>query len=109
MNSESVPQEAAGTYPLSVEWAGFLTVNESGDYSIGVRASGNFAMVLVDGKPLVMQYLDSERSQTKVGHIHLEQGKKTALEVRYSADETRAHAGPVDLGEVRSEARPRRN
>ncbi len=82
LNSESVPQEAAGTYPLSVEWAGFLTVNESGDYSIGVRASGNFAMVLVDGKPLVMQYLDSERSQTKVGHIHLKQGK-TALEVRY--------------------------
>ena len=83
LNSESVPQEAAGTYPLSVEWAGFLTVNETGDYSIGVRASGNFAMVLVDGKPLVMQYLDSERSQSKVGHIHLEQGRKTALEVRY--------------------------
>jgi beta-glucosidase len=83
LNSESVPQEAAGTYPLSVDWAGFLTVNESGDYSIGVRASGNFAMVLVDGKPLVMQYLDSERSQSKVGHIHLEQGTKTALEVRY--------------------------
>src|SRR6476469_4863907 len=83
LNSGSVPQEATGTYPLSVEWAGFLTVNESGDYSIGVRASGNFAMVQVDGKPLVMQYLDSERSQSKVGHIHLEQGKKTALEVRY--------------------------
>jgi beta-glucosidase len=83
LNSGSVPQEVAGTYPLSVEWAGFLTVNESGDYSIGVRASGNFAMVLVDGKPLVMQYLDSERSQSKVGHIHLERGKKTALEVRY--------------------------
>jgi len=83
LNSENVPQEAAGTYPLSVEWAGFLTVNESGDYSIGVRASGNFAMVLIDGKPLVMQYLDSERSQSKVGHIHLEQGRKTAFEVRY--------------------------
>ena len=83
LNSENVPQEAASTYPLSVDWAGFLTVNETGDYSIGVRASGNFVMVLVDGKPLAMQYLDSERSQSKVGHIHLEQGKKTALEVRY--------------------------
>jgi len=82
LNSENVPQEAVGTYPLSVDWAGFLTVDEAGDYSIGVRASGNFAMVLVDGKPLVMQYLDSERPQSKVGHIHLERGK-TALEVRY--------------------------
>jgi len=83
LSSESVPQEAAGTYPLSVEWTGFLSVSATGDYSIGVRASGNFAMVLVDGKPVVMQYLDSERPQSKVGHIHLERGKKTALEVRY--------------------------
>ena len=29
LNSENVPQEAAGTYPLSVEWAGFLTVKRN--------------------------------------------------------------------------------
>jgi beta-glucosidase len=80
---EGIPQEAAGTYPLSVEWDGFVTAPETADYSIGVRGIGNFAIVLVDGKPLAMQYLNAEQSQTKVGHIHLEQGKKTALKVRY--------------------------
>ena len=48
-------------------------------------------MVLVDGKPLAMQYLNSERSQTKVGHIHLERGKKTVLKVRYR----QTKAGPT--------------
>ena len=91
LKSEDIPQEAVNTYPLSVEWDGFLSVNETGDYSIGVRGTGNFAMVLVDGKPLAMQYLDSERSQTKVAHVHLEQGKKTALRVLYRLTK----AGPV--------------
>ena len=83
LKPEGIPQEAAGTYPLSVEWDGFVTAPETADYSVGVRGIGNFAIVLVDGKPLAMQYLNAEQSQTKVGHIHLEQGKKTALKVRY--------------------------
>jgi beta-glucosidase len=83
LKPEGIPQEAAGTYPLSVEWDGFVTAPETADYSIGVRGIGNFAIVLVDGKPLAMQYLNTEQSQTKVGHIHLEQGKKTTLKVRY--------------------------
>jgi beta-glucosidase len=83
LKPENMPQEAAGTYPLSVAWDGFITAPETADYSIGVRGIGNFAIVLVDGKPLAMQYLNGEQSQTKVGHIHLEQGKKTELKVRY--------------------------
>jgi beta-glucosidase len=83
LKPEGIPREAVGTYPLSVEWEGFITAPETADYSIGVRGIGNFAIVLVDGKPLAMQYLNAEQSQTKVGHIHLEQGKKTALKVRY--------------------------
>ena len=83
MKSEDIPQEAADTYPLSVEWDGFLSVNETGEYSIGVRGTGNFAMVLIDGKPLAMQYLNSEGPQTKMAHVHLEQGSKTPSEVLY--------------------------
>ncbi len=85
LKSEDIPQEAAGTYPLSVEWDGFITPTETGEYSIGARGIGNFAMVLIDGKPLAMQYLNSEKSQTKAGHVHLEQGKKTPIKVRYRA------------------------
>ena len=84
LKSQDIPQEASSTYPLSVEWSGFITANEPADYSIGVRGTGNFAMVLVEGKPVAMQYLNAEKSQTKVAHIHLEQGKKTAIQVRYA-------------------------
>jgi beta-glucosidase len=91
LKSEGIPQEAANTYPLAVEWSGFISVDETGDYSIGLRGTGNFAMVLVDGKPLAMEYLNSERPQTKVGHVHLEQGKKTAIRAVYRMTK----AGPV--------------
>ena len=78
-----MPKEASGKYPLSVEWNGFLTASETGEYSIGVRGKGGFLSVLIDGKPLATEYLDSEHSQAKTGHIHLEQGKRAAVEVRY--------------------------
>jgi beta-glucosidase len=38
-----------------------------------------------------MEYLDSERPQTKMAHVHLEQGKKAAVKVRYRLTK----AGPV--------------
>jgi beta-glucosidase len=87
-----VPQEAAGKFPLTVEWDGFLTAGETGEYNIGVRAKGNSAMIMIGGKPLAMEYLDAEHAQAKAGHIHLEQGKKEALRVRYELNEK----GPVD-------------
>ena len=92
LKTEGVPQEATGKFPLTVTWEGFLTATESGEYSIGVRAKGNSAMVMIDGKPLAMEYLDIEHAQAKAGHIHLEQGKKTAVKVRYELNEK----GPVE-------------
>jgi beta-glucosidase len=83
LKAEDIPREASGKFPLSVEWNGFLTANETGEYSIGVRGKGGFLSVLVDGKPLATEYLDSDRSQEKTGHIHLEQGRRAAVEVRY--------------------------
>jgi beta-glucosidase len=93
LTAEGVPREAADKFPLTVTWDGFLAATESGEYSIGVRARGNSAMIVVDGKPLAMEYLDAEHAQAKAGHIHLEQGKKVALKVRYELNEK----GPVDL------------
>ena len=92
LTAEGVPQEATGKFPLTVTWEGFLTATETGEYSIGVRAKGNSAMVMVDGKPLAMEYLDSQHSQAKAGHLRLEQGKKVALKVRYELNEK----GPVE-------------
>ncbi len=92
LTADGVPQEAAGKFPLTVAWEGFLTAPESGEYNIGVRAKGNSAMIMIDGKPLAMEYLDAEHVAAKAGHIHLEQGKKAALRVRYELNEK----GPVE-------------
>jgi len=91
LKSEDIPQEAVGKYPLSVVWDGFLTAGETGDYSIGVRANGSSAMVMIDGRPLAMEYLDYEYARANTGHVHLEQGKKVAVRVRYEV----MKAGPV--------------
>jgi len=91
LKSEDIPQEAVGKYPLSVVWDGFLTAGETGDYSIGVRANGSSAMVMIDGRPLAMEYLDYEHARANTGHVHLEQGKKVAVRVRYEV----MKAGPV--------------
>jgi beta-glucosidase len=82
-NGEGIPPEAAGQFPLLIEWSGFLTAPESGTYSIGLRAIGNFASVFIDGKPIEMEFLDGVHPQARVAHISLEQGKKVALKVRY--------------------------
>jgi beta-glucosidase len=92
IKTEDVPKEAAGTFPLTVTWEGFITVPATGEYSVGVRAKGNSAMVMVGGKPLAMEYLDPEHAQAKAGHIQLEQGKKASVRVRYELNEK----GPVE-------------
>ena len=77
-----MPQELPENIRFRVEWKGFLSVSETGEYSIGVRPAE-----VRDGvggwQAIGEQDLDSERPQSKVGHIHLEQGKKISLEVRY--------------------------
>jgi beta-glucosidase len=82
--NSDIPQEAVGKFPLSVEWNGFLTATETGEYSLGVRGQGNSVSVAIEGKPVAMQWLDGQHVQAKVGHIHLEKGKKVAIRVRYS-------------------------
>ncbi len=103
LKSQDIPQEAANTYPLSVEWDGFLSVSESGEYSIGARGTGNFAEVLIGGKPLAMQYLNSEGPQTKMAHVHLKQGNKIAIRVLYRLTK----AGPVQAQLIWSKYDPK--
>jgi len=77
LKPEGVPQEATGKYPLVVEWNGFLTPSETGEFNIGVRIEGTFASLLVDGKPVAQEFgFSGQGAQAKVGHIRLEQGKK---------------------------------
>ncbi|ABF42247.1 Beta-glucosidase [Candidatus Koribacter versatilis Ellin345] len=103
--NKDIPQAAAGKFPLNVEWSGFLTASETGRYSLGVRALGNAAIVEVDGKPLAREWLDGQHVQTAVGHIHLEQGKKIAIKVRYSIRQ----AGPMQAQLIWSKFDPTPN
>jgi beta-glucosidase len=92
LKTEDIPQEATGKYPVRAEWNGFLMPTETGEYSIGVRFQAGFARVLVNEKPVAQGWAGADDvGETKVGHIHLEEGKKVSLKVDYS----KTTAGPI--------------
>ena len=84
LKAENIPEEASGKYPRRVEWSGFLTPTETGDYNLGVRMEEGFARLFVDGKSVAQQFNGAEGSRTKVGHVHLEQGKKVTIKFDYA-------------------------
>jgi beta-glucosidase len=84
LKAADLPAEAAGKSPLLVEWSGFLTPNETGDYRIGLRFEGGFARVSVDGKQVAQGWGGVGEVETKVGRVHLEQGQKVAVKVNYA-------------------------
>jgi len=104
LKAEDVSPEAKGKYPMRVEWSAFLTPTETGDYTVGVRFQGGFASVMVDGKPVAQGWAGADdRGDAKVGHVHLEQGKKVSLKVVYS----QASAGPIRAQLIWSKYDPR--
>jgi beta-glucosidase len=106
LKAQDIPPEASGKYPLRVEWTGFLTPTETGDYTVGVRLQGGFARVEVDGKPLAHGWVGSDEApQARVGHLHLEQGKNVYVKVGYG----QGIAGPVQAQLIWSKYDPRPN
>ncbi len=104
LKAQDIPPQASGKYPLRVEWTGFLTPMETGDYTVGVRLQGGFARVEVDGKPLAHGWVGSDEApQARVGHVHLEQGKKVYVKVGYG----QGIAGPVQAQLIWSKYDPR--
>ncbi|MGB7844843.1 MAG: glycoside hydrolase family 3 C-terminal domain-containing protein [Candidatus Acidiferrum sp.] len=104
LKAQDIPPEASGKYPLRVGWTGFLTPTETGDYTVGVRLQGGFARVEVDGKPLAHGWVGSDEApQARVGHVHLEQGKKVYVKVGYG----QGIAGPVQAQLIWSKYDPR--
>ncbi len=104
LQATDIPQEASGKYPLRVEWTGFLTPTETGDYTIGVRLEAGFASVHLDGKPVAAAWAGSDDGvRTKVGHVHLEQGKRVFLRAGYG----QGISGPVRAQLIWSKYDPR--
>jgi beta-glucosidase len=88
LKTETLPAQAVGKSPLRVDWKGFLTVDRTADYAIGVRFDSGFAKVTVDGKDIANGWAGGDTLQTRMGHLHLEKAKKVPIEVRYSTNNT---------------------
>jgi len=89
LSEESIPAEAKGKGPIGVQWTGFLTPNETGDFKLGVLVDG-FARVSLDGKEVTTAY-SMAGAAPKVGRVHLEKGQKVPISVSYGM------FGPIGL------------
>ncbi len=81
VSKANLPSEAAGKKMIGVEWTGFLTPPETGDYLLGIRGDG-FVSVKVDGKEIAQEY-KTHGVEAKLGRVHMEKGQKLALSVQY--------------------------
>ncbi|MEJ2146620.1 MAG: glycoside hydrolase family 3 C-terminal domain-containing protein [Acidobacteriota bacterium] len=81
LSEADLPAEAAGKRAISVQWTGFLTPPDSGEYLVGIRGAG-FAGVTVGGNPVARLFSRSGVG-AKVGRVHLTKGEKVALNVTY--------------------------
>jgi beta-glucosidase len=90
LTESTLPKEVGSRKSYGVQWSGYLTPNESGDFLLGLRSEG-FGRLAVDGKQVVLEF-GGNGVTSQVGRIHLEKGHKVALEVSYGTRNGKAHA-----------------
>ena len=83
--AQPIPPEATAVHPLVIRYEGSITAPETGDYNLGLKASG-FFRVQVDGKNVTSSY-GGDPYDPRLGSVHLEAGKPAALKVDYSPNE----------------------
>jgi len=91
LDEKSIPPEVAARKSFGVRWSGSLTPTESGDYLLGIRSLG-FARFRADGKQIVVASGGGLELASAVGRIHLEKGRKVALEITYGSNNSRRQA-----------------
>ena len=92
LTEENLPKEVSGKKTFGVQWSGFLTPNESGDFLVGIRCEG-FGRLAVDEKQVAMAFGGGTRGlSSAVGRVHLEKGRKVAIEVSYGTRNSKPHA-----------------
>ena len=85
LTESNLPSEIAGKKTFGVQWSGFLTPSETGDYNLGIRCEG-FGRLTVDGKQVAMAFGRGGGPSAGVGRVHLEKGHKVALDVMYGVN-----------------------
>jgi beta-glucosidase len=78
LTGDNLPAEAKGKSQLVVQWSGFLTPNETGEYLVGMNANG-FGRVMVGDKQVAQ-----DMGGVGMGQVHLEKGQKVRIEVTYA-------------------------
>ncbi len=92
LTESELPKEVAGKNTFGVQWSGFLTPSESGDFLLGVRCAG-FGRLTVDGKQVAAAIGGSTRGLVSgAGRIHLEKGRKVAIEISYGTRMAKPHS-----------------
>jgi len=89
LTENNLPSQATGKTSFGVQWSGFITPPDSGDYLIGLRAQG-YGRLTIDGKQVAMAGR-SNGIDSRVGRVHLEKGQKVALNVTYSSNDGHPH------------------
>jgi beta-glucosidase len=87
----NLPSQVAERKTFGVQWSGFLTPNESGDFLLGIRCKG-FGRLTADGKQVTLTFGGGNEPVSQLGRVHLEKGRKIAVEFTYGAREGRAQA-----------------
>ena len=91
LTDSNLPPEIAGRKAFGVQWSGFLTPTESGDFLLGIRCKG-FARLTVDGKQIAVAFGGGGEPAASVGRVHLEKGHKVALNINYGSNNSKRHA-----------------
>jgi beta-glucosidase len=77
----SLPAELKGVYPYAIRWEATLTPPETGEFNLGLKASG-FFRVSLDGNEVTSAW-NSSGKDAKLGRVHLDKGKAYKLAVDY--------------------------
>jgi len=92
LTENDLPKEVAGKNTFGVQWSGFLTPSESGDFLLGIRSAG-FGRLTVDGKQVAAAIGGGTRGVASgAGRVHLEKGRKVALEISYGTRNGKPHS-----------------
>jgi len=92
LTDKNLPLAIACRKTFGVQWSGFLTPTDSGDFILGIRSAG-FARLTVDGKQVTMAFGGGGGEiSSSVGRVHLESGRKVALDISYGSRDGKAHA-----------------
>jgi beta-glucosidase len=92
LTDSNLPAEIAGKKTFGVQWSGFLTPTETGDFLLGMRCQG-FGRLIVNGKQVATAFGGGTRGLAAgVGRVHLEKGHKVGLEISYGTRNSAPHA-----------------